>query len=334
MLSRWLQCRERFRLYAIEGLRPLDGWNLPIHFGLMWHTAEEFHAKKSAAIRWEIPLREYASQLVDEYPTSAEAIEHWYNIIKIQFPCYVEYWKKHPDMEQRQPLFQELPFDVPYKLPSGRVVRLRGKWDSVDKVKRGVVLQENKTKSKIDQMQLMRQLKFDLQTMIYLVALRHGRFQDIGGFGQINSGPDWMISGVRYNVIRRECPIRQHKPSKSNPKGETREHFYKRLETDYFKANPEEWFFRFNVDVTTQDILRFEETCLKPMLENVCWWYDEVTGKLDPSDYIKVPPMNWVHPYGVRNLINEGFTGEYDHAIETGSRVGLKKMDLLFEELM
>ena len=41
LLSRWVVCRERFRLQAIEGLKEDEGFVAPIEFGSLWHEAEE-----------------------------------------------------------------------------------------------------------------------------------------------------------------------------------------------------------------------------------------------------------------------------------------------------
>ena len=78
-------------------------------------------------------------------------------------------------------MLQEQVCDVPYNLPSGRVVRLRGKFDSVDLIDGGIYLQENKTKGDIDKIQVERQLSFDLQTLMYSVALHKMKEAAQGG---------------------------------------------------------------------------------------------------------------------------------------------------------
>lgn len=122
-------------------------------------------------------------------------------------------------MQGRTPLLQEHAFDVPYRLPSGRTVRLRGRWDSVDLVGGGIWLQENKTKSDIDQQGLTRQLTRDLQSMLYLAALceyQHDQASDDPLCGFTNP-----IAGIRYNVIRRPLSggrgsITQSQPTKGS----------------------------------------------------------------------------------------------------------------------
>lgn len=129
LFSRWLCCRERFRLRVIEGLAPTDTFSHQLEYGQMWHTCEEAFAKNSSHIG---ALENYARSLCKRYPLQQEQIIHWMNVCKVQFPIYIKYWAKHKDVKTTVHLLQEQVFDVPYKLPSGRVVRLRGKWDGVD----------------------------------------------------------------------------------------------------------------------------------------------------------------------------------------------------------
>ncbi len=318
MLSRFLVCPERFRLRVIEGLKTVDEFNPKIEYGQLWHTCEEAHAKK---VPWEQPLQDYCKKLCLKYRNQQEGVLHWYNICLKQFPVYVDYWSKHKDVIERQPLEQEKVFDVLYQLPSGRKVRIRGKRDSVDLIGKGksaaVYLQENKTKGQINEQQITRQLTFDLQTMMYLTVLEYEKpyVQRIGG--------------VRYNVIRRDCPIRRHKATKNKPEEEPVD-FYNRLENDYFLANPEEWFMRWRVEVLPQDIRRFRKECLDPILERLGQWYDEVTEEGDP---FTATGIHYRHPFGVYNSLNEGGSSDLDEYLMTGSEVGLQRVDSLFGEL-
>ncbi len=334
LLSRFLVCRERFRIHAIEGLRPTSYFNHRLEFGNMWHLCEEYDRYDGEMV-WEKPLQEYAENLCKKYPFQQEQIDHWYRICKAQFPIYLEYWSKHPDVRKCVVLEQEKVFNTSYKLPSGRIVYLRGKRDRVDLIDNGIWLQENKTKNDIDENLIKRQLTFDLQTMLYMIVLEVSRY-DKPLIDEIPKGS--RIAGVRYNVIRRHCPIRQHKPSKSKPQGEGRDEFYKRLTNDYFKANPEEWFMRWNVEIRPDDINRFRDTCLDPILENLCWWYEWAVkdpGYLDGSREVTygIPPCHWVYPFGVYNPIDEQGFSDVDQYIIDGSEIGLERAETLFPEL-
>lgn len=325
LLSRYLSCRERFRLLVIEGLKPKGGFNHRLEYGNMWHIAEEAHA--SPTQDWYAQLTLYCQRLLRQYPFDRKEVDKWYNVCSKQFPIYVDYWKKHRDMVNRTPLMQEQVFNVPYTLPSGRIVKLRGKWDSVDLVKdknlSGIWLQENKSKGEIDEEQLRRQLTYDLQTMLYLVSLQES--------GEV----DGNIVGVRYNVIRRPLSggkgtIRQKQATK-NVAAETEEQYYSRL-AEYIKEEPQTYFVRWNVKVTQSEIDSFKRDCLNPILENLTTWWDwTTTSKIDADQAMH--GLHWRHPYGIWNPLDEGRPSDLDHYLATGDSTGLERVQELFPEL-
>lgn len=351
MLGDFLSDRERFRIKYVLGLVPADAWDHRLGYGDMWHVCEEALAGGTALQvggegHWQYALREHCREECRRYPLQQEVIDKWYNVCLVQFPLYVDYWSKHPDVRNRSPVCQEQVFRIPYRLPSGRVVNLRGKWDSVDLVKEGkktgIWLQENKTKGDIRPGVLQRNLTFDLQTMLYVVALDEE--QDNSFWRRANKA--WRnvpIAGVRYNVIRRPLSggrgsIVQHKPSKSNPDGETKEHYYNRLRE--VLSEPEvldEYFMRWNIPLTKSDIEAFKVRFLNPILEQLCRWYDYISKDgMDPFGPYRnsdAGGIHWQHPFGVYNPINETGQTEYDEFIMTGSTAGLRRASSLFTEL-
>lgn len=353
MLSKWLECRERFWVRYIEGWRGTDQFRKAIEFGQMWHVCEEALAAEPLRDSkewsngthkgWLACLKVYCQGLMEKYPLQREEVEHWYLTCRTQFPCYVDYWSKHKDVEQRTPLMQEQVFDVPYQLPSGRTVRLRGKFDSVDLIGKGksagVWLQENKTKGDVDRQALEEQLHFDLQTMMYLIALE--TYRDIGNENDADPNPihnsNAPTLGVRYNVVRRpfsggKGSIKRREATKNHP-AETKDQFYQRLQNDYFRAEPEYWFQRWKSEVSPEDVKRFRKECLDPLLDNVCDWYKQITGIGGPVSGDYQGSFHWRHPFGVKNSVDEGYKSDVDGYIQTGSTVGLTKVDTLFTEL-
>ncbi len=353
MLGRYLSCPERFRVYAVEGLQVADSFSAPLEFGNCWHACEEAQAKSSkwvddsdaqAAMAevmdegWEGALTKYAMDLYNQHPMNREKVDHWYSMCKAMFLLYVKHWSEHDDMKQRVPLMSEQVFDVSYKLPSGRMVRLRGKFDSVDLVEggpnAGVWLMENKTKSGIDKQKLQRQLTFDLQTMMYLIVLldiQHDQATDTPG----DAHGEWSnpIRGVRYNVIRRSA----HKSVES---------MLKKLTEDTEAGRVEEWFARWNVDVSQRDIDKFKRECLDPVLENLCddyeWWdwccaakphSDVFSGRMRRTQKPDHYPRHFRFPYGVYSPIAEGGFGDVDAFLDSGSTAGLRRAETLFPEL-
>lgn len=359
LLSRFLCYRERFRLLVVKGLQPAPSFNHRLEFGNMWHVCEEAFAKAPGdkypkesheEWMWETRLKEYAQGLVKQFRESGEQIDKWYRVCKAQFPIYIQYWAKHPDVKARTPLLQEQTFSVPYGLPSGRVVTLRGKWDSVDLIGKGksagVYLQENKTKGDVKEEQLLRQLSsgFHLQTMFYLVALQG--WQDPDGKIETMISPS-QVKGVRYNVVRRPLSggrhsISPHKQKKGTKRPETQDEFYDRLQ-GLIREDPGFFFYRWRVEVSPQDIERFRVQCLNPILEQLWdWWdwaYDEA-GRMDGLDQDRRAFLhgdgcgpNFRYPYGVYNPLTEGGEAELDRYLNEGSELGLVREANLFKEL-
>lgn len=364
MIGDFLTCRERFRVKYVLGLRAPDHFSHHLEYGQMWHVCEEALAKggdrTNKTDQWN-PLNDYVTELVKRYPFDRERIAHWYNVCKFQFPLYVDHWRKHPDVKSRTPLMQEQVFRVPYALPSGRVVHLRGKFDSVDLIgKEGIFLQENKTKGDVDPVALQRQLKFDLQTMLYLTALEKEQenlqdqmHPDARKRNKWDDLADYKIRGVRYNVIRRPLSggkgsIVRHK-AKVTKKGttpeETLESYYRRA-AQYVRDEPEHYFMRWKVDVSEADVAKFRRECLDPILETICEWYDYIVlcnengHGVDPWSFSRgafqktvVTARHYRHPFGVVNNIDEYGYSDLDEYLNTGSEVGLRKMTTLFTEL-
>src|SRR5687768_13110377 len=117
-------------------------------------------------------MHKYCESLYEKYMGSEAQIAHWYSVCKTQFPIYVKHWKRHPNSRAKKYIFQEYEFNEPYKLPSGRIVRIRGKIDGGYEQRKGILIQENKTKGKIDDEGLQRTVDQNVQTMIYNTAAR------------------------------------------------------------------------------------------------------------------------------------------------------------------
>lgn len=330
-LSGYMCCRERTRVRLIEGLGNAERFDKVIEYGQFWHHCEE-ELSATGKVSF-VKAMEYAQQLAARYPMDRAEINKWYRICTIQFPIYEEYWREHEDNVGRIPLEQETEFFIPYKLPSGRTVTLCGKWDAVDRIqKKGVWLQENKSKGTVDKSSLTRQLTYDLQTMTYLVALWEYGYKP---------------RGVRYNVIRRPLSggagtIRKRKGSK-NVKAETWEQYYDRL-GKILSSTAESYFTRWEVPVSKKDVDRFRKHTLDPVLENLYddweWWswcyegnYSHWDAELRRDHFPHHLPRHYRLPYGVYNKILEGGTGDLDNYLDTGNMVGLQRVRTLFPEL-
>jgi len=308
MLSKFIHCRERFRLLTILGLRPVQEFNHRLEYGNMWHVCE---LAVSEGNDWKPALLNYGKQLCQKYPTTQPTIEHWYTICQIQFEIYL---KRYPKHNQGTTILSEETVDLMYRLPSRRKVRLRGKVDRVYEEDSTLYLQENKTKGDIDVLGVASNLQFDLQTMMYLTILR-------------KMGLD--VNWVTYNVVRR--PLSGGKYTIRVNKGETTQEFYQRLRQ--LIEQDQEWFFmRWYVKLQQYDLDRFVQTCFNPLLGDLLnWWKWVVKHQDDP--FVRGNRVHWRTPYGVYNPTLEGRSSELDKYLETGSMVGLETTNNLFQEL-
>lgn len=326
LLGRFLVCKERFRLLTIEGVRPIERFSPALEYGNMWHICEE---ELAAERDWNKPLLDYSNELLKKFPQNKTDINKWAAVCQVQFPYYVKYWRNESETKRRTPLVQEQVFKLPYELPSGRIVYMKGKFDSVDVIGNGKKaaywLQENKTKGIVDPPTISRQLTFDLQVMFYNIALRE----------YCKSEKTKMkVKGVRFNTVRRPLSsgkgsIRPRKATKNNPEETwTSPSFLERLE-QYFIDDPADWFNRWTVEITDKDVENFKESFLDPCLEHLCLWYDYHT-----KEEIELCDMDFLHyrtPFGLYHNVGEG--GEIEEYMISGSTVGLEKATTLFPEL-
>ncbi len=308
ILGKYLVCPERARIALMDGLRPVERFDYRIEFGQAWHLCEEVFAKAASGTPLGAGdgLTAHCLDLSRRYPMDREQVDKVYNVVRVTFPLYQDYWARHPDVTGRTPLLQEWCFDVPYRLPSGRTVRLRGKMDGLDLID-GLWMAEHKTKSDIDEEKIRNQLTYDLQTAAYAIALQEAIRQHLGGadVGLPEEAAEWghrPFLGVRYNVIRRPLSggkgsivQKQGKPPapcgncngtgrtaklgkvcgkckglRQTPAvpGETKADYYARA-AQYVKDAPGEYFARWQVRIGPADLARFRRECLDPVLENL-----------------------------------------------------------------
>ena len=348
LLSKFLVCRHRFWLRTVQGFRDDKGFDYKIEFGNLMHVGYEFVDQGLDVVNAK--MAEYGEKLGRLYPADytneTKAIRWWVRVAQMMFPIYHDF---HKD-KQRSYVFQERVFRVPTKLPSGRTIDLRGKWDGgrilTHARKDYLWLQENKNKGTVDAEGLTNSLMNDLQTQIY--ANTFTRWLK-------TSKEPWAkkpFSGVLYNVVKRPIGDWHAIRQKVN---ETPEEFADRIfDGDHASAvrkYPDKSFFRWNIGLDDGDIRRFERMTLFPILEDLCDWWDSI--KANPADpwYTliqrnpeteapglclpeRVPNMkHCLRPHGVYDAMYDGLRGDFDGFLTRGSMAGIAVTDNMFPEL-
>lgn len=306
-LSRFLECPERCYLYSWECIEEDEGYDFAREYGSLFHGAEEY-ARNGADFRKGVDAE--ADKLHARYPAERKAILEAASWAKVQYPEYARFWKADPHSRRRNEVFAERGYKVPYRLPSGRVVYLRGIIDGgfTETVRRKLYfyVQENKTKGRIDEQGITQAIAADLQSMLYVIAAT-----------KLRGVPP--VSGLLYNVVRRPLSERWAPRQK---KSESFAQFQARYAKEYLRKDPEKYFMRWKVELTKKDIEAFRRTILDPILERLCTWWDwiveaETTGK----DRFSHPAgIHWQAPWGVYNSLASGWRGSFFEYLTSGRK--------------
>lgn len=301
LLSRFVNCRERFRIYTVEGLKPAETSD-SMDFGTMFHSLLEEHSKGRNLAYLKRKLYQESGNDIEKRAMVDQCL--------LVFKFYEETWKEND--ANRKYISQEEVFRVPVHLPSGRKIDLRGRYDEIYREAGGIWLQENKTKSQIDEVALSNILAHDLQTMLYSYTIKLLYKEE--------------PRGVLYNVIRR--PLLKQKQKETNLE------FLQRIEQD-IQSRPEHYFVRFRTEFGDGDIDRFTKRTLFPLLESVCVWWDSI--KANPfNPWTQEDGSTNLHhyerPFGVYDSFRNG-KGDYFDLITRGVETGLVRVETVFPEL-
>lgn len=337
LLTKFIICRHRFWIRTVCGLREDIGFNHRIEYGSLLHAGFEEYSRTPPTMTLEGRLkhalkgiRNYADSLKQKFMGEEENIDWWYSLAKAQFRIYADNWLVKD--AKRHYIFQERVFDVKTKLPSGRIIRLRGKYDEYFeqrlKSKSYHVLQENKSKGEIDQEGILSALNCDLQTMMYLHCLAEEGYK---------------CDNILYNVVLR--PLGGKYPMRQKV-SETKDEFRQRA-IDDMENNREKYFHRSTVTLEKGDLDRFRHQSFYPYLESVLDWWESIQNEpFDPwNSYYKSRQTNEVYklhnkhhfarPLGVFDALALGNRGDYfQHVITDGKDLsGLVSLDTVFPEL-
>jgi hypothetical protein len=312
MLSKFVVCQERFRLSAVEGWTD-SKVSVPLEYGSCFHECLENHAAGNPRSTEQV-VGDYYRKKIDGKMLDVEerkTMQIICGMVGVVFPQYVDYWKSK-DLNKTY-IFQEQTFEVMYQLPTGRMIKLRGRWDEGYVDERGMWLQENKTKGNIDEEYLQASLHQDLQTMFYTLAL------------SIHQG--YPPYGVLYNVARR--------PGLRLGAKETVRDFVLRVEKDVEKR-PEWYFMRWETVLGKNDLDTWIMRSLNPLLSKVCEWWDSIKhNPFEPWTNKDGQPNlgHMLRPAGVYDAQGNGMRGDYFELLYRGNYFGLHQRELAFPEL-
>ena len=265
-------CREQTRLKFVEGWTRRSG-SLALEFGSCIHWCF------SQLYKGPLPCEKDILQTLKKYDEvwraenrittkkSDEIMDKVYGLAEAVLPTYIQRWAGdwtgkyplgNPSVRPAKWAHLEGRFKVPYTFEDGLVSYVQGAIDGVfDDSKEQLWQFESKTKSVIDEDEIMDTLPLDTQCLLYLWALKQltGR----------------MPRGVLYNVVRR--------PGLRLSAKESINDFFGRCKDDV--QNPkrlDHYFIRYEMKIEPSELDHWEKTYLGPMMRTVrAWW--EGTGE-------------------------------------------------------
>jgi hypothetical protein len=276
----WSTCREQF------ALKYIDGWasrkaSVPIVYGSLWHLAQEHQGTSTPWKGIDAYLKDFKKN-GDSH--AIRDVEFMIAQIKTLFPLYAAHYKTQDSSikwTRREAVFLQ-PLRV-----LGEQLPIAGRRDGEFRTAKGTLgLFETKTKSNIDRKAIADLLRSDLQTLVYCWSM----------WREYNEAPGLIL----YNVVKR--------PSLRQTQGETQQAYLIRLANDC-RRKPDNYFLRWQVQITKDDMARFETEQLVPICQAFLTWWREVhrapflperSDGRHPSHFTNLPAL--VTPYGKADL--------------------------------
>lgn len=243
----FLRCREQFRLQYTEGWQG-RGCKMPFAFGNLLHwliarhldpKIKRIHISEQTGLYNQVWLRDHPNPS----PLAKDIMEEAYVYMEALWPYYTSQWIDDTSWTW---LKVEDNFQVP--IPEADTI-IRGIFDGVVKNPDGLWIFETKGMSMINEADIEGTLPWNLQNMLYVVTY----WKQTGDF------PD----GILYNVVRR--------PNIQRRKAESWGDYRERLQEDIEKR-PDWYFMRWQIEVKRQQVTRWYEQFLLPVLMDVKQW--------------------------------------------------------------
>lgn len=301
-LSEFLNCREQARLSYVEGWSQ-KGLIEAFEFGNCIHNCLEAYGKnRRRRFDHNALLNKYRIDRSRNL-TAAEQdeLKRIVETAKLVWPAYLNWWENKKGMETLPDcefVSLEEDFKFAHQLPDGSEIILRGRIDGLLRYKGKLWLMENKTKSVVDE-RIADYLPHDMQTMMYCHCM------------QVIYGEP--VEGVLYNVVRR--------PGLRLNKNRDVPDLLERIRTD-LETRPDYYFLRWNVYLNRDDVTKWVDRVLNPILTNVKLWWQEI--EQNPFDPFSIP--NRVHHYiSPTGLYTQYGRSNYFDLLTTGNDYGFYK---------
>ena len=259
LLSKFMNCRQETRLF-LDGWSPKKSNSAGLTYGSIFHGALEIYYNDLIQRKLKtVPSGSYISKLLADVERKWKSenahdsndarslLELSCGIAEATLPHYFRKWWRDDAKIRWQSMEQE--FRIPFTTKDGRKTFLRGKKDGVFGSP-NIWLFETKTKSLINEGNLIDTLWYELQVNFYLYAM----------LKLYKKHP----SGVLYNIIRRTCLERK--------KSETLKAFLSRVSGDV-ENRPDFYFMRYEISTTKSELLKFE-TELEGLITDFMDWCD------------------------------------------------------------
>jgi len=273
-LDEFQKCREQARLSYVVGYTQVEMVEA-FEYGNCIHACLEAYGKANREpINHNRVLNDYREKRLKSLPASERTeFNRIVETARLVWPAYLSWWTAKKGMETLPDcefVSLEEDFKFTHILPEGKEIILRGRFDGILRYQNKLWLMENKTKSVVDD-RIADYLPHDMQTMMYCHCVQQ-KYQE-------------PVAGILYNVVRRPG-------LKYSTKDPSLNNLLQRIAAD-LQERPEFYFLRWNVYLDTNDIARWVDRVLNPILRNVMLWWDEI--KTNPFDPWSIP--NRVHHY-------------------------------------
>lgn len=287
----FLRCRLTTKLSFIDGLVPEGGDRTPLNFGWCFHEIMEEVYKNHDKHPGDAVILKYAQayEKANNKDVLPSQQDKWQETIGLVYITACEYFRYYPRDFKREWIRTEVEskFKIPYEYPDGELTWLVGVLDAAYKSKRGDIIFDTKTSSRIDEEHVMEMFPLNFQMNMYMHYWKRVYNR--------------MPKGCEMNYVRRTGLKRGQK---SLPE------YLEHVRND-IRKRCDFYFRRIPYSVTEKSLQLWEERQLHPIMQEIRMWAE---GKLP----------TFANPVGQKIGM---FTSRYLPAVAEGDMSDLRKRD-------